>query len=257
VHTLSVEAVDNLGIIGKSGDTSVKITLPTTTQGIKAVFSQKRLIVTGTVILISASILVLVLILGGRIHPKPYPGQVRHPVGIDRETPKVGYRERIRLRKDPVTQPVKIASTSQVPTKPRSKSWKERLPWFKPKAVPPPAIAHLLPLAGADETTLPAPLQIIADDVTLGSDPLRVNLLIADPSVEELHARIHHEDKSFLITDAGSIAGTWVNYNLVPPAGTQLEHADIVHLGQVGFRVMFTEPGPLRKVVVTRLEPEK
>ena len=257
VHTLSVEVVDSLGGIGKSADTSVKITLPTTTQGIKVVFSQKRLLVTGTVILISASILVLVLILGGRIHPKPYPGQVKQNVDLNKKTPPVGYRQRLRQRRDPVTQPVKIASTPQVQTRPRSKNWKERLPWLKPKEKPSPAIAHILPLVVPDETTLPAPMQIIAEDVSLGSDPLRANLVIADPSIEGLHARIHHEDKSFLITDAGSVAGTWVNYAPVPSAGTQLEHADIIHLGRVGFRFMFAEPGELRKIVITRLEPDK
>lgn len=257
VHTLSVEAVDNLGIIGKSGETSVKVIVPTTTQGVMVAFSQKRLLVIGVVVLISASILVLVLILGGRIHPMPHPGQVKFPAGSSEKTRPAGYRERMRQRKDPVTQPVKITSTPLAQTKPASKSWRERLPWFPRKPEPAPAIAHLIPLVGSDETTLPAPLRILAEDVTLGSDPLQARLVIADPSIEGLHARIHHEGKSFLITDAGSVAGTWVNFEPVPPVGTQLEHADIIHLGIVGFRFNLTEPDQLHKVVVTPLESDR
>jgi predicted component of type VI protein secretion system len=120
-----------------------------------------------------------------------------------------------------------------------------------------PIIAYLTPLVDPDETTIPAPLQIIADDTTLGRDPLQANLVISDPSIESVHARIHHEGKSFLITDAGSVAGTWVNYDPVPPKGTQLEHADIIHLGQVGFRFNLAEPDQLRKVVVTPLESDR
>jgi hypothetical protein len=198
-----------------------------------------------------------VLILGGRIRPKLYPGQVKNHVNSSEKTPPAGFRERIRLRKDPVTQPVKIAATQPAQTRPRSKSWKERLPWFKTKEEPVSALAYLLPLVSPDETTLLAPMQIITADVTLGRDPLQANLVISDPSIEGLHARIHREDKSFLINDAGSVAGTWVNFEQVPPVGTQLEHTDIIHLGRVGFRFMLAEPSQLRKVVVTPLEPKK
>jgi len=211
----------------------------------------------GVVVFISASILILVLILGGRIRPKPHPGQVRVSADNSEKTNQVGYRERMRQRKDPVTQPVKIASTAPLLSKTRSKSWRERLPWLKRKQLPVPAIAYLIPLVGSDETTLPATLRIVADDTTLGRDPLQANLVIADLSIEGLHARIHHEGKLFLITDAGSVAGTWVNYDLVPPIGTQLEHADIIHLGQVGFRFNLSEPDQVRKVLVTPLEPDQ
>ena len=256
-HSLSVEVMDNLGITGVTGETSVKIIVPTTTQGVMVAFSQKRLLVVGVIVLISASILVLVLILGGRIRPKPHPGQVILPAGSTDKTRPVGYRERVRLRKDPVTQPVKIASVTPAQTSTRSISWRERLPWAKKREVSLPAIAYLIPLVGTEETTLPAPMQINADDITLGRDPQQASLVIADPSVEGLHARIHHAGKLFLITDAGSVAGTWVNYDPVPPSGTQLEHADIVHLGGIGFRFNFAEPDQLRKVVVTPLEPDR
>ena len=190
VHVLRVEAVDDLGILGKTNDESVRIILPKAAQGVMVEFSQKRFLVIGVIVLISASILALVLILGGRIKPKPYPGQVSHPAR---------YHARMLQRKDPVTQPANITSNPQQQTNIGSKSWKGRLPWFKHKAEAVPVIAHLTPLVGSDEPTLPEPLRIIADDVTLGSDLLHANLVVSDRSIEGVHARIHHEGKTFVI----------------------------------------------------------
>jgi hypothetical protein len=255
-HTLRVEAVDNLGLTGNTGEISVKITVPTTTQGMMVVLSQKRMLLVGVIVLISASILGLVLILAGRIHPKPHPGQLRTPAGSSEKTNPAGYRERMRQRKDPVTQPVKIAPVLPVQVRVRS-SWREQLPWLKRNEKPIPAIAYLVPLVNTDETTLPGPMQINADEIILGRDPLQASLVIADPSIEDLHARIHHEGNLFLITDAGSVAGTWVNYEQVPPTGTPLEHADIIHLGVVGFRFNLANPDSTRKVVITPLEPDQ
>jgi hypothetical protein len=257
MHTLSVEATDNLGLVGTSGQARVKITVPTTTQGMIIAVSQKRSLIIGVTVIVSASILILVLIVGGRIRPKPNPGQVRHPPGSREKTKPSGYRERMRQSRDPVTQPVKITASPQVRVKASLKNWRGLLPWFKRKEEPIPAMAYLTPLVGSDEPTLPAPLEITDEDITLGSNPQQANLVIADPSIEAVHARILHGDKTFLITDAGSTAGTWVNYEQVTPQGTYLEHMDIIHLGRIGFRFKLSEPGQLRKVVVTPLEPNQ
>jgi hypothetical protein len=255
-HTLRVEVVDNLGLTGDSGEAPVRITVPTATQNMVVAFSQKRFLLVGVVVLISASVLVLVLILAGRIHPRPHPGQVRSTAGSSEKTRPSGYRERMRQQKDPVTQPVRITAIPATRTKPKPSSWRERLPWLKPEEEPIPAIAHLLPLVHSNEPTLPAPMQINADDVTLGRDPLQAALVIPDPSIEGLHARIHYNGGVFVITDVGSVAGTWVNFTQVPPAGTTLEHADIIHLGAVGFRFNLAHPGPGRKTVIIPLEPD-
>ena len=156
-----------------------------------------------------------------------------------------------------MTQPVKIGSLLPPKTRAGLKGLSERLPWFKTKEKPVPVIAYLMPLVGSDEPTLPAPLQITADDIRLGSDGHKANLVIADPSIEGLHAKIHCQGKTFLITDAGSVAGTWVNYVQVAPAGTLLEQADIIHLGRIGFRFNLSEPGELGKVTVTPMEPDQ
>jgi hypothetical protein len=257
VHTLSVEAADNLGLVGRTDEFSVDIIVPSTTQGMIEAVSNNRLLVIGGTVFISATILILVLILGGRIHPKPYPGQVNPQTKVNEKASPMGYRERLRKLRDPVTQPVKITPEPSVETKPQNKNWRKRLPWVKQREKPTHAIAYLMPMVGTNEPTISNPLQITTDDITLGSDPHQASLVIADPSIEGLHARIHHEGKSFLLTDAGSVAGSWVNYEQVTPEGRLLEHADIIYLGNVGFRFNLSEPGQPRKVVVTPLESDQ
>jgi hypothetical protein len=256
IHIIKVEAVDNLGISGSTEEASVNIIVPQPAQGMMVVLSQKRLLLAGLVILISASLLLLALILAGRIRPKPHPGQVRSLPGSNEKTRPAGYRAHIHQRRDLATQPAKKTSLPPTQSTARARTWKDWLPWYKSEPVPEPAIAYLIPLTGSDEPTLPAPLPVVAGGATIGRDPSQVDLVIQDPSLESYHAHIRQEGASFIIADAGSVAGTWVNYKPVPPEGTPLEHAAIIHLGRIGLRFTLSKPGQLREIVVTPLEPE-
>jgi hypothetical protein len=255
-HILKVEATDNLGRVGQSNEISVKITVPSNTQAVAVAVSHNRILVIGLTVFTSAAILVLVLIVGGRIRPRPFPGQARSSASSMDKTRQVGYWQRLRQLKDPVTQPVKIGSALPAKNKSIRMGWIGRLPWRRQKEPVIVARAYLVPLVGADEPTIPALLQITTDSVTLGSDPQKASLVILHPSIQGVHARISQEGKSFLITDAGSIAGTWVNYEQAASNGTKLKHADIIHLGRVGFRFTLPDPGTPPKVVVTPLEPD-
>jgi hypothetical protein len=254
-HSLKIEATDNLGWVGQSNEVSVMLTVPSKTQEVVSVVSHNRFLVIGLVVFASASILALVLILGGRIHPKPYPGQSRASMSFEERIRPAGYWERLRRLRDPLTQPVKIHSTYPPKSKPARKGWRLPLPWRRQAAVLMVARATLIPLVGSDEPTLPGPLQITHDTVILGSDPQKAGLVITDPSVEAVHARISQIGNSFQIIDAGTLAGTWVNYVQVPSSGINLVHADIIHLGRVGFRFTLSEPGTPPKVTITPLEP--
>jgi FHA domain len=256
-HKLSVEVVDNLGLVGKTPDTTVKIIVPTTTQNVIQVFSQKRPLLVGLIILISASILGLVLIIGGRIRPKPHPGQVASPSGTVDKSPRGGLRERLRQRNDPVTQPVKMTPNLTGQTTRNRFTWIDRLLRLRQIEKPSPAIAFLVPLVGSEEDTIPMPLEVLSDSASLGRDPAQSTLVINDPSINGLHAYLKRYGNSFIITDAGSVAGTWVNYEQVPQQGILLKHADIIHLGRVSFRIKLSEPGQPRKVVVSPLEPKR
>ena len=86
------------------------------------------------------------------------------------------------------------------------------------------------------------PVPLTGVDVVLGRDASLSAIVLDDPSVERMHARlIRQADGDYLLRDQGSVAGTWVNYDLIPSEGRRLRHGDLVQLGRVEFR--FQLPG--------------
>ncbi len=251
VHTLSVEATDSLGLVGKTREIPVKIIVPSATQGVVIAITHNQPLLIGAGVVVLAAIAVLVLILGGRIRPKPHPGQVIKFTRVGLKTFPAGYRPRISRRKELADQTEQVASAPVKRDDRKKRNWMSFLPWLKRGQEPNPALAVLIPLVGFDEPTIPVPLQITSEEVYLGSDPHNADLVIADPSINGVHACIQKSGDVFVISDNGSGSGTWVNYEQVMAPGKPLAHMDIIHLGQVGFRFKSSEPGPLRKVVVT------
>jgi fermentation-respiration switch protein FrsA (DUF1100 family) len=97
------------------------------------------------------------------------------------------------------------------------------------------------------------------DELTFGLDPTLATMIVDDPSIEGLHARLLRDpDGTFRLVDEGSVAGTWVNYLPVTGEGQLLRHGDLVHFGRVGFRFTQREPLPVEKPVITCLpvQPE-
>jgi hypothetical protein len=120
----------------------------------------------------------------------------------------------------------------------------------------PNASAYLAYLVEGGEKPATPPISIAVDELTFGMDPNLATIVLDDPSVEGLHARlIRQDDGSLRLEDEGSVAGTWVNFAPLAEGGQVLEHGDLVHFGRVGFR--FTERNPLlvRRPVITFEEP--
>lgn len=87
------------------------------------------------------------------------------------------------------------------------------------------------------------PIDLIGVDCVFGCDATLARVVLPDPSVSGMHARlIRHADGRYMIRDIGSVAGTWVNYDLIPESGKVLCHGDLIHLGRVAFRFYMTEP---------------
>jgi hypothetical protein len=175
--------------------------------------------------------LLLVLVLGGRLHPGS-------PTGLKR---------RRRRKTDPVTQPVRMKTE---PGGQRLQGFIHRLPWPQ-RRLAPKAFAYLLRLSDSDQGNGSAPISITSDEITFGRDPLQATHPFDDSSLEPLHARLLREaDGSFRLVDEGSTAGTWINYTPVSREGARLHHGDLIHVGRVGFRFMLREPGRIRRPVV-------
>jgi hypothetical protein len=82
------------------------------------------------------------------------------------------------------------------------------------------------------------PIAIGAKDVIIGRDPQAAAVVLSDPSVSPRHARIvRMGDGTPWVFDLGSVAGTWRNFEEVPPEGAALREGDRLNFGRAAFRV--------------------
>ncbi|HEY9078303.1 MAG TPA: FHA domain-containing protein [Anaerolineaceae bacterium] len=105
------------------------------------------------------------------------------------------------------------------------------------------AYARLIPLDKQDHPLQNPVILLNRPENTFGSDPHQATVLINDPSVDKMHARMYHkENGDCILVDADSIAGTWVNLTPINLEGTRLEHGDILNFGLATFRFELTKP---------------
>jgi hypothetical protein len=239
-HVIQVEVMDSLGLKGKTIETLVLVEVKRQATSPLAFLARHIPLIAGSVVVLSAAVLILVLILGGKIHPgSPIPRR------FGRKNNSVV---------DPLTAPVRIESEIY---KKRKHNQPERLQWSQPQ-VAPLASAYLvrITVAAGEKTAVPIPITV--NELTIGRNASLAVLVLEDPSIEALHARITRgEDGAFRIMDEGSVAGTWINYSPVSREGTALEHGDLIHIGRVGFRFNLREPQHVRKPVVTFEEAQE
>lgn len=218
-HVLELEVVDILGLTGRSIEIPVQITVKTISKtGLQIfmsnIFTGEHLVIFIAVFL-SAAALITILILSSR-----------------------GHRFRLSRRpsrkevRDPLTQPVIIrgekSKPAKLPVQPKTAATQEA-PQILARFVP----ADQAGKKGNGENSL----LVTQSDLTLGRDSRLVDLVILSPSVSPLHAKLHMTGEGqFILSDADSIAGTWVNYAPVSSQGIRLEHNDLVNFGKASFR---------------------
>ena len=109
--------------------------------------------------------------------------------------------------------------------------------------------AVLLPLH-ADGTAGP-PIALDGSDLMIGSDPALCGLLLDDPSVSGIHARLTRRAAGiFSLRDQHSVAGTWVNDAAVNETGRDLSHGDRIFFGRAAYRFRLAAPPSETRVVV-------
>ena len=92
-------------------------------------------------------------------------------------------------------------------------------------------------------------------EIVFGSDPDSADILVDDPAVEAIHARLWCNDRGeFYIADIDSVAGTWLNYSPVSPDGERLRHGDLLHIARNGFRFTESKTGNGHQPRVTPIE---
>lgn len=233
-HHIMVEAVDSLGMSRSSVAFPVTLTVIQPPRGVKALFARYRLPIIGTSISLAGLALIIVL-LRGRVR---IPGLRARRVA----------REAVR---DPLTQPV--PATVDPPTSPaeriRRKREREAAAVSTRLADASATLVRLLP---DGQPATDKPIAMADKELVLGTDPVQCSQVLDDPSIGPVHARLRRTPEGgFLLSDNGSVAGTWVNYDPVPREGRLLRSGDVIHFGQLMYRFQLRTPPPLPQPRVT------
>lgn len=242
-HQITVEAVDILGLSKTSMPVPITVTVIKPPSGPAALLARYRTPITfGAIIL--AGLVLFVILLSGR---------VKIPT-----LKKV--REERRAQTDPLTQPIPVLAQEPVPAPEAKKPKKRRI--LSKKTEPASksgvdAAASLIRLNPDGQFAEVAPIPMAEKEIVLGTDPVQCTLVLDDPSLSAVHARIRQtDDGGYLLLDNNSIGGTWVNYEPVQRDGVRLMHGDMVNFGQLAYRFMHKSPPPKSspKVVVQNAE---
>lgn len=118
------------------------------------------------------------------------------------------------------------------------------LPRIVPASGAPADDRHVAILAWSDdEGNVTDQIELTAADVTLGREPDEVDIVLDDPSVSRLHARIRRSQTGeHWLYDEGSIMGTYLNYERLGLAPRQIQHGDVVQIGRVTLRFRLELP---------------
>jgi hypothetical protein len=226
---LQVEVEDELGLNQRSIETLVELIVEEPQQTWFAAFLSGRRLITLVSLVVAALILVLVILLSSQ-----------------RNTLRAAVN-RFRRSNDPVKQQVTIRTEQR-----KKNSAALDSPTVRKVPEPVNAPAKLVRLSEDGNPIPQRVIPLIRRETTLGADPQQAVCVLDSPTVSPLHARIRQDDTGcFYVDDAGSIAGTWVNYDPVCEHTTRLEHSDIVHFGLMAFRFEINQPTSVRKPTVT------
>jgi hypothetical protein len=218
-HTLSVEAVDSLGLSKISLAVPVMVTVVRPQFGLLPFLSRNSPWVALGAILFAGAVLGVILS-GGRIKRRAHLADQAATI-------------------DPLTQPVEGETGRHM-----------RLPWKRPAKQ---SDAYLERLKEDGQPMAAPPIPVIAPEMTFGSDPMQVTRILDDPSVSPLHARLQELDGEYILSDEKSVAGTWVNDELLA-APRRLQHGDVVYIGRLSYRFILRKPPEraLPKITPTR-----
>jgi len=245
---MRLEVTDELGLTGSSVETPLEIVVQQPETGLFSSLGRNAPMIIAGVIGLSGLILFLVLVLAGRIRPRQMGER----------------RSKRKAAKDPVTQPIKSEKENARPNQSRvleriSKSLPaNRIPWPSRSRPTTDPYGYLVQVTEDGQPKSETLFPITMSELTFGSDTRQAVIALDKPSVEPLHARIWRDDQgTFHLEDIGSVAGTWLNFSAVASKGSALEHGDLIHIAEIGYRFTLSRPTTPRKPLITPLKALK
>ena len=229
-HVLKVEVEDGLGLSRTSADVPVQVTIVQPPGGVAGMILRNRSALTISLLVLAGALALGIIILGGR---KGWATLAER-------------RKAFAAKHDPVTQPVTVVVEKG------AAAGANPFPWLKRKeSTAPASLERLNPdgSAGSGE-----PIALHGLEITFGSDPTQATIVLDHPSISLLHARLLRsvDDASvYTLLDQKSVAGTWVNYDQITPAGRALAHGDVIQFGSLSFCFELAKPPKAIKPTVT------
>lgn len=227
-HSLQIKIEDALGFTQASSVFPVEVVVSAPEQiTLRQQISPRRLVIGGAIFLAAAALVAVLWFSGKR--------------GWFSKAERLRTTRRL---KDPVTQPVNIQQEPPRKLKDTGKDAGGESPSWPRPASNRKSPAWLVRLDDNNQPLTGNTIPILRRETTFGSSAQQASYVIPSPSVSGLHARLSQtRDGAYLLADTGSVAGTWVNFSPVSNTGVILQHGDILHLGQIGFRFELAEPG--------------
>ncbi len=207
-HYITLEAVDIMSLSRLSVETPIEIEVIPPTQNFWDTARKNIPALLGLAMILLLGLTAFVLISQGRIKPREnrtsrwFKNQRSHIAGF-------------------------LKRISHFRTKPSvSKEHKD----FKPY--------RLVPVNDISREIFPEPIQIDQPDINLGNANQQDMIRIQHPSIIPEHARISLQgENEYQIIDLGSTAGTWVNYEQIPPSTPHtIKDGDMINIGEAAFR---------------------
>ncbi len=237
-HQIMIEAVDSLGLSKSSMPVPVVVTVVQPPRGVSALLAKYRTPITFGAILLAGLVLFFILLSGRLRIPSLRAAQ-----------------EARRADADPLTQSIQAIAESPAPIEEKIK--KRRAPSKKAVAAPKSkteAGASLFRINADGQVAAVAPIALLEQEIIFGTDPVQCTQILDDPSISSVHARLRQtEDGGYLLQDSNSVAGTWVNYELIPREGYRIMHGDMIHFGQLIYRFTLRTLPVVSKPTITVL----
>lgn len=235
-HKIMVEAVDAMGQSKTSMEIPVTVTVIQPPRGAAAFFGRYRQYITVGAVSLAGLVLLLIVFMGS--------------------LRALLFRSRAarQAQGDPLTQPVPAVVEAPVAQKATKRGRSASAKAATKRRVEAPA--YLQRLTSDLEAAPVKPIPLSRKEITFGADPVQSTNVLDDPSLAPRHARLtQSEDGNYLLSDAGTVAGTWINFEPIGKESRRLQHGDVVHFGQLAFRFELKNPPTVAEPKITKENP--
>lgn len=229
-HYLSVHAVDSLGLNKTSVQTPVEVTVNRPQPSISNIFQEHPMgFLSMAGVLLFAS-LIFFLISQGFIYPRSlFSSSQAKEISRPQPDKAVSTGERKPLKIKRILGGGNVSGTEDEN-----------------------AYATLHPYNEEAQERVQGGIPLSREKITFGKNPQRVTAFIDHPTISDQHAHLTIDAEGEIsLSDAGSEAGTWVNFQQIPSGyPVHVQDGDIIHFGKIGFLLELDQPDTHKDLII-------